>query len=67
MAVGSGAQPRFFAAPELPPPPPPAVLARWSKSLATAARTAEHPFNAGLMLEALVSEARSALNSGRRP
>jgi DNA polymerase-3 subunit delta' len=39
------------------------ALARWSKSLASAARTAEHPFNAGLMLEALVSEARTALNS----
>ena len=67
MAVGTGAAPRFFAEAELPPAPPPMVLARWSKSLAAAARTAEHPFNAGLMLEALVSEARSALNSGRRP
>ena len=67
MAVGAGAAPRFFAEAELRPAPPPMVLARWSKSLAAAARTAEHPFNAGLMLEALVSEARSALNSGRRP
>jgi DNA polymerase-3 subunit delta' len=67
MAVGSGATPRFFAESELPPSPPPVALARWSKSLAAAARTAEHPFNAGLMLEALVSEARSTLNSGRRP
>jgi DNA polymerase-3 subunit delta' len=67
MAVGSGAVPRFFAESELPPSPPPVALARWSKSLAAAARTAEHPFNAGLMLEALVSEARSTLNSGRRP
>ena len=67
MALGSGAEPRFFAAAELPPPPPTVALARWSKSLATAARTAEHPFNPGLMIEALVSEARSALNSARRP
>jgi DNA polymerase-3 subunit delta' len=67
MAVGSGAVPRFFAESELPPSPPPMALARWSKSLAAAARTAEHPFNAGLMLEALVSEARSTLNSARRP
>jgi len=67
MAVGAGGAPRFFAEAELPPAPPPMVLARWSKSLAAAARTAEHPFNTGLMLEALVSEARSALNSGRRP
>jgi DNA polymerase-3 subunit delta' len=68
MAVGSGAAPRFFEPADLPAVPSRLALARWSKSLASAARTAEHPFNAGLMLEALVSEARSALNSGvRRP
>lgn len=68
MATGSGAAPRFFEAVDLPAVPPKVVLARWSKSLANAAKTAEHPFNAGLMLEALVSEARSTLNSaGRRP
>jgi DNA polymerase-3 subunit delta' len=68
MATASGAAPRFFAAEDLPAAPSRAALARWSKSLASAARTAEHPFNAGLMLEALVSEARTTLNStGRRP
>ncbi len=68
MATGSGAAPRFFEPADLPAVPPKVVLARWSKSLANAAKTAEHPFNAGLMLEALVSEARSTLNSaGRRP
>lgn len=68
MAVGAGAEPRFFALAELPPVPSSMALARWSKSLANAAKTAEHPFNAGLMLEALVSEARSAINSvARRP
>ncbi|CAN7440049.1 DNA polymerase III subunit delta' [Variovorax sp. LjRoot290] len=68
MATGSGAAPRFFEVADLPAVPPKVALARWSKSLANAAKTAEHPFNAGLMLEALVSEARSTLNSaGRRP
>jgi DNA polymerase-3 subunit delta' len=69
MAVGSGAAPRFFDAADLPSAVPSHLaLARWSKSLANAARTAEHPFNAGLMLEALVSEARTTLNSAaRRP
>ncbi|MDM0109073.1 DNA polymerase III subunit delta' [Variovorax sp. J22R24] len=66
MATDSGAEPRFFEASDLPPAPPRVALARWSKSLANAAKTAEHPFNAGLMLEALVSEARTTLNSGRR-
>ena len=68
MATGSGAAPRFFEPADLPAVPPKVVLARWSKSLANAAKTADHPFNAGLMLEALVSEARSTLNSAsRRP
>jgi DNA polymerase-3 subunit delta' len=68
MAADSGAPPRFFEPADLPAPPSRAALARWARSLANAAKTAEHPFNAGLMLEALVSEARSTLNSaGRRP
>ncbi|MDR6858896.1 DNA polymerase III subunit delta' [Variovorax guangxiensis] len=68
MAVDSGAAPRFFEAADLPAVPPRAALGRWARSLANAAKTAEHPFNAGLMLEALVSEARSTLNSAsRRP
>jgi DNA polymerase-3 subunit delta' len=66
MATGSGAAPRFFDPADLPPAPTRAALARWSRSLANAAKTAEHPFNAGLMIEALVSEARTTLNSARR-
>ena len=66
MAVDCGAAPRFFEPADLPAAPPRAALARWSRSLASAAKTAEHPFNAGLMLEALVSEARTTLNSARR-
>ncbi|MBU2411115.1 MAG: DNA polymerase III subunit delta', partial [Gammaproteobacteria bacterium] len=61
--VDCGAAPRFFKPHELPAPPSRRALARWSKSLGNAAKIAEHPFNSGLMLEALVSEARSALNS----
>jgi len=66
MAADAGAEPRFFDVADLPPAPPRGALARWSRSLANAAKTAEHPFNAGLMLEALVSEARTTLNSARR-
>ena len=65
MAIDCGAAPRFFEAADLPPAPSRLALARWSRSLASAAKTAEHPFNAGLMLEALVSEARTTLNSAR--
>lgn len=63
LAVRVGATPRYFVAADLPPAPPLAVLTRWSRALCTAARTAEHPFNTGLMLEALVAQARNALHS----
>ena len=57
------AAPRFFLAADLPPAPPFPALTRWSRALADARRTVEHPFNAGLMLEALISQAQNALNS----
>ena len=44
-------------------PSPLASLSDWSRRLARATRTMEHPYNAGLMLEALVNDARNALNS----
>jgi DNA polymerase-3 subunit delta' len=58
-----GAAPRYFAVADLPKAPSLAALTRWSKALAKEARTAEHPFNAGLMLEALVAQARNTLHS----
>ena len=76
--VKLGAQPRFFSASDLPlpaqrpganaalPAASPAslfALASWSKELATTSRTVEHPYNPGLMLEALVSRASLALNT----
>jgi DNA polymerase-3 subunit delta' len=63
IASRAGAAPRFFQAGDLPPPASFAALTSWSRELSRTARTVEHPFNAGLMLEALVSQARSALNS----
>lgn len=63
MAVRSGASPRFFDAADLPSGTAIGGLARWSRELARTARTVEHPFNAGLMLESLVSQAHIALNS----
>ncbi len=65
MLQFSGAEPRFF--------PRSALqglkadfnaLAQWSKQLANAMKTMDHPFNTGLMTEALVSQAQSVLNSG---
>ncbi len=62
-AVRAGAAPRYFAPEDLPAAPSWQALARWSKVLAAEARTAEHPFQAGLMLEALVSGAQNVLHS----
>lgn len=63
LAIGAGAEPRFFEASDLPATASVAGLTTWAKALAASQRTAEHPFNAGLMLEALVSQAQNALNS----
>jgi DNA polymerase-3 subunit delta' len=63
LAVKAGAGPRFFDASDLPEGGSYAALTVWSKALAATSRTVEHPFNAGLMLEALVSQAQNALNS----
>ena len=61
LAVKTGASPRFFEAPDLPLGGTFATLTAWSKALAATSRTVEHPFNPGLMLEALVSQAQVAL------
>jgi DNA polymerase-3 subunit delta' len=66
VAANQGATTRFFEAGSL------AVstrarllnLTEWGAKLAQARRTADHPFNLGLLQEALVSQAQSALNSG---
>ena len=65
--VKAGAQPRFFNAADLPPAASASAssfaLSAWARELATTARTVEHPYNAGLMLESLASRAKMALNA----
>lgn len=63
LAVKAGAQPRFFAVADLPKGGSWQSLTRWAKALIDTRRTVEHPFNPGLMQEALVSQAQLALNS----
>ncbi len=63
LAVRTGAAPRFFMPADLPPAASVAALTRWWRDLAATARVADHPFNAGLMLEDLVTQARAALHS----
>jgi DNA polymerase-3 subunit delta' len=63
LAVRAEAPPRFFERSDLPAPASYESLSAWWRELAQAQKTAEHPFNAGLMLESLVSRARAALHS----
>jgi len=63
LALRSGAGPRFFEAADLPQPGGWQALSDWAKSLSETMRTVEHPFNTGLMQEALVSQAQLALNT----
>lgn len=59
-----GTAPRFFDAAHLPATTASVnVLTEWFKRLTQSARTAEHPFNAGLMLEALTADAQQTLMS----
>ena len=64
-----GAAPRYFPADALPTQPELARLTAWARELARAARQAEHPLNAGLMIETLVTQACRALTlpTGRGP
>jgi len=66
MVQDAGATPRFFSESAIGKiRPSRSALAQWSKSLAEAMKTMDHPFNHGLMLESLVSQAQSILNSGK--
>jgi DNA polymerase III subunit delta' len=65
LAVRAGAAPRFFRLEDLQVAASSRLgmqaLAGWSKELALTARTVEHPYNPGLMLESLASRAKLAL------
>jgi DNA polymerase-3 subunit delta' len=63
LALKTGGEPRFFMASDLPATGTVSALTQWSKDLMDAARTAEHPYNAGLMFEALVARAQTALRA----
>jgi DNA polymerase-3 subunit delta' len=63
LAAQQGANGRFFDLHMTSRVPTLAALSQWSRALMHCRKTMEHPFNAGLMQEALVEQARSALNS----
>jgi len=63
MALKAQAQPRFFDTVDLVAGGSWNSLTHWARSLRDIRRNVEHPFNAGLLQEALVSQAQIALNS----
>ena len=63
MALRAGASPRFFDTQDLVSGASLEALSEWARALSQRMRTMDHPFNAGLMLEALVGQAKSVLNS----
>jgi DNA polymerase-3 subunit delta' len=67
LAVCVGALPRFFAADDLMLGASVAALTQWGKALNGQQRTIDHPFNPGLLLEALVTQAQRALTATPEP
>jgi DNA polymerase-3 subunit delta' len=63
MRVAAGAPPRYFPPAALPAAPALAPLSAWARELARIARQAEHPWNAGLLVESLTQQARAALTA----
>lgn len=61
MARAAGAGTRFFPADAVPAGASLAALAGWQRELARAARHDEHPWNEGLLLDALVTAGAAAL------
>lgn len=61
MATTVGAAPRYFRAGSLPPAPELAALTGWQKTLQREARTLEHPYHAGLRLDAWLAAAAQTL------
>lgn len=57
-----GATPRFFDSTALPAARAAKPLSDWSRALAAARKTMDHPFGAALMQEALVAQAKTALH-----
>jgi DNA polymerase III subunit delta' len=67
MALAGGAAPRFLPAASVPAGAAMAPLADWSRELARAARHGEHPWQAALLVESLVSQGQRAWEVARAP
>ena len=63
LSTAVGAAPRYFTAASLGPAAATDALSAWSQALRGSARHAEHPWNAPLMVEALLRQGQRALAS----
>ena len=63
MRVAAGAAPRYFPPASMPPAAAMAALSAWARELGRNASHAEHPWNAGLLVESLTQQAREALHA----
>ena len=61
MRLAAGGEPRYFPAASLNTAAALPTLTAWSRELGRIARQAEHPWNAGLLVESLTQQARTAL------
>ncbi len=62
MCLSQGAAPKFFPSESLSSKAQLNAMTEWSKALLVSAQSADHPFNLGLMHEALVSQAKGFLS-----
>lgn len=67
LCIAHGAAPRFFPPASLPRNASATALQPWIQALRNAARHAEHPLNAGLLLESLLQQGQAALRGGTGP
>jgi DNA polymerase-3 subunit delta' len=63
MLLACGGSPRFFDAEDLPQPSSLKALTQWSKDMMQSAKTVDHPYQAGLLMEAWISRAQRAMNA----
>ncbi|OWQ92109.1 DNA polymerase III subunit delta' [Roseateles aquatilis] len=66
MRIAHGAAPAYFPRDALPKlPAVRAALDQWARTLQQAARHADHPLNAGLLMESLVAQGQQAMRPAR--
>jgi DNA polymerase-3 subunit delta' len=67
LCVAAGSRPRYFPAGSVKTGALPGPLTEWARNLTRIARDVEHPWSAGLLVEALVDQARDALRTPGGP